>query len=239
MMNSLPGPSRSRGRTAAGRRGRDRILRASIDLITEVGIDRVRVAEIARRARMSSGQVMYYFTSKEHILLETLAWREQEETEQRRLALPAVAVWWARLRLFVDLYLPTSLTDPVWIMWMEAWARAPHNAEVSTFLDQLMKPWRTDLAEIVEHVISERVFQPARSVESFPVRFCAMLDGLSVMRLRQKPDLSAEDLSEMAILGAHAELAPGTTADEASGPLVPRGWTSGPEHALYDCLEYC
>src|ERR1700683_3804647 len=123
MMNSLPGPSRSRGRTAAGRRGRDRILRASIDLITEVGIDRVRVAEIARRARMSSGQVMYYFTSKEHILLETLAWREQEETEQRRLALPAVAVGWPRLRLFVDLYLPASLSGPGGVVGVEGGAR--------------------------------------------------------------------------------------------------------------------
>ena len=47
-----------------------------MDLITEAGIDEVRVAEIARRANMSSGQVMYYFTSKEHILLETLAWQD-------------------------------------------------------------------------------------------------------------------------------------------------------------------
>ncbi len=81
---------RSPGSTAAGRRSRERILQASIDVITEVGIDRVRLAEIARRAGMSSGQVMYYFTSKEHILLETLAWQEHQETAQRRLALPGV-----------------------------------------------------------------------------------------------------------------------------------------------------
>ena len=69
-----PGPEhRSPGSTRAGRRSRERILQASLDLITEAGIDRVRLAEIARRAGMSSGQLMYYFSSKEHILLETLA----------------------------------------------------------------------------------------------------------------------------------------------------------------------
>src|SRR5580700_11519712 len=66
--------------TENGQRSRDRVLQAALDLITEAGIDQVRVAEIARRAGMSSGQVMYYFTSKEHILLETLAWCEYEDT---------------------------------------------------------------------------------------------------------------------------------------------------------------
>jgi len=210
----LAGAIGSRGRTAAGRRGRDRIMNASLDLITEVGIDQVRVAEIARRAGMSSGQVMYYFRSKERILLETLSWREHEETAHRRLALPAVAAGWPRLRLFADLYLPTSLTDPVWIMWMEAWARAPHDNDVSDFLDQLMRPWRDDLAEIVDEGIAERAFRPVRPVESFPVRFCAMLDGLSVLRLRQMPDLTADELTEMAMQSARAELTP---QEQASG----------------------
>jgi AcrR family transcriptional regulator len=205
--------SRIRGRTAAGRRGRERILQASIDLITDVGIDRVRLAEIARRACMSSGQVMYYFDSKEHILLETLAWREYQETEQRRTALPAVPAGWPRLELYVNLYLPTSLTDPVWIMWMEAWARAPHNKEVNSFLDMLMKPWRDDLAQIVEQGISERVFRPLPSGADFAVRFCATLDGLSVYRLRQMPDLPADQLTGLAMRSARAELTPlATTA---------------------------
>ncbi|HKR69729.1 MAG TPA: TetR/AcrR family transcriptional regulator [Streptosporangiaceae bacterium] len=222
-MNSLPAASsgqspvpadisRNRGHTPAGRRGRERILQAALDLITEVGIDRVRLAEIARRASMSSGQVMYYFSSKEQILLDTLAWREHQETEQRRAALPAVQPGWPRLELFVELFLPTSLTDPVWIMWMEAWARAPHSKEVNAFLDKLMKPWRDDLAEIVEQGISQQTFQPIPSAAGFAMRFCATLDGLAVLRLIQMPDLSSGELTEMAMRSARAELAPGTAA---------------------------
>jgi AcrR family transcriptional regulator len=199
---------RSPGSTTAGRRSRERILQASIDLITEAGIDRVRLAEIARRAGMSSGQLMYYFSSKEHILLEALAWREHEETARRRIALPDAAVGWPRLELFVDLYLPSGLADPVWILWMEAWARAPHSAEVSQFLDQLMRPWREDLAEIVEQGIGSGAFRPRDQVDDFPIRLCAVLDGLSVLHLRQMPHLSRARLIELAMSSARAELEP-------------------------------
>src|SRR5262249_8967221 len=133
--------------TEDGQRSRDRILRAALDLIMEKGIDRVRLAEIARRAAMSSGQVMYYFTSKEHILLETLAWQEHQDLIRRRAALAEVADAWGKLDRFIGLYLPTGPADPAWILWLEAWARAPHNREVSQFLDELITPWRDDLAE--------------------------------------------------------------------------------------------
>src|SRR5213082_2830223 len=87
--------------TEDGRRSRDRVLKAALDLIIEAGIDQVRLAEIARRAGMSSGQVMYYFTSKEHILLETLAWQEHQDTSGLRESLARVAGGWPQLERFI------------------------------------------------------------------------------------------------------------------------------------------
>src|SRR5215471_7289609 len=92
--------------TAPAPRSRERVLQAAVELITEVGIDQVRVAEIARRANMSSGQVMYYFTGKEHILLETLAWRDYQDLRQTRAALAKVTGAWRQLERYIGLYLP-------------------------------------------------------------------------------------------------------------------------------------
>jgi AcrR family transcriptional regulator len=204
-----PGAARrAPGSTTAGRRSRDRILQASLDLITEAGVDRVRLAEIARRAGMSTGQVMYYFTSMGHILLETLAWREKEESSQRRAALAATPAGWPRLERFAELYLPSSLTDPVWILWMEAWARAPHNPEVSGFLDRLMISWRKDLADVVQDGVRAGAFRAPGPDSDFPIRFCAVLDGLSVLLLRQMPDLSIARLVQFAMDTVRAELTP-------------------------------
>jgi hypothetical protein len=91
---------------------------------------------------------------------------------------------------------------------MEAWARAPHRPEVSLFLDELMSAWREDLAQIVAHGTEAGLFRPRDRIDDFPLRFCAVLDGLSVLFLRQMPDLSSERLTELALSTARAELNP-------------------------------
>lgn len=50
---------------------------------------------------------------------------EHQDTKRRRASLAKVTGAWRRLERFIDLYLPSSLADPSWILWMEAWARAP------------------------------------------------------------------------------------------------------------------
>ena len=203
-----PRPATGPGSTAQGQLTRDRILKASLDLITEVGIDRVRLAEIARRAGMSSGQVMYYFTTKEHILLETLAWREHEDTRHRRAVLPEVTDIWCKLERYVDLYLPSGPADPAWILWTEAWARGPHNAEVAGFLDELMRPWGEDLAEIVEQGTREGIFGLRMAPGDFTACFSAMLDGLAIVYLNQRPDQPRERMIELAMTSARDQLTP-------------------------------
>src|SRR5215471_10117860 len=192
--------------TEGGQRSRDRILKSALELIIEAGIDQVRVAEIARRAGMSSGQVMYYFTSKEHILLETLAWRDHEEVRRTRAALAKVTGAWRQLERYIGLYLPASPADPSWILWMEAWARAPHNRQVSKFLEELLAPWRDDLAAIVTRGVQEGAFAPPADIDDFTLRFTALLDGLAIIRLRQMHQPSRKRLIELAMTTARAEL---------------------------------
>ena len=192
--------------TESGQRSRDRILKAALELITEAGIDQVRVAEIARRASMSSGQVMYYFTSKEHILLETLAWRDHEDIRRTRADLAKVTGAWRQLERYIRRYLPASSADPSWILWMEAWARAPHNRQVSKFLEELLALWRDDLAAIVTRGVQEGAFAPPADMDDFTLRFTALLDGLAIIRLRQMHQPSRNRLVELAMTTARAEL---------------------------------
>ena len=194
--------------TDDGRRSRDRVLQAALDLIIEAGIDQVRLAEIARRAGMSSGQVMYYFTSKEHILLETLAWQEHQDTMRREAALAKVTGAWRQLERFIELYLPTTHPDPSWILWLEAWARAPHSKQVSRFLEELLNPWRDDLAALVVRGVQEGAFAPP--ADDFNRRFIALLDGLALQRLQRMEETSRKHLTELAMHAARIELARGS-----------------------------
>jgi AcrR family transcriptional regulator len=212
-MKTAPDPApapRRRGpaSTENGQRSRDRVLQAALDLITEAGIDQVRLAEIARRASMSSGQVMYYFTSKEHILLETLAWRDGQDLSRTRASLATIDGAWLQLERFIGLYLPASPADPSWILWMEVWARAPHNRQVSQRLEDLLRPWRDELAAIVTRGVQEGAFTAPAAIDDFTLRFAALLDGLAILHLRQMHQPSRERLIDLAMTTARSELSP-------------------------------
>ena len=208
--------SRRRGpaSTENGRRSRDRVLEAAVELITEAGIDQVRVAEIARRARMSSGQVMYYFTSKEHILLEALAWRDHQDlvADPRRAG--------QGNRRLQQLDGSSASTCPRARRTRAGsldggMGRAPHNRQVSQFLEVLLALWRDDLAAIVERGVQAGASAPPANIDDFTLRFAALLDGLAILRLRQMHQPSRERLIELAMTTARAELTPDAAAAPA------------------------
>jgi hypothetical protein len=90
---------------------------------------------------------------------------------------------------------------------MEAWARAPHNRQVTRFLEELLEPWRDDLAAIIARGVEEGAFAPPADTDDFTLRFTALLDGLAVQRLRQMHQPSRNRLVELAMTTARAELA--------------------------------
>jgi AcrR family transcriptional regulator len=56
---------------------RARVLEAAAAALLERGFAETRIADIAERAGMSPGHVMYYFESKERLLLEALRFKEE------------------------------------------------------------------------------------------------------------------------------------------------------------------
>jgi AcrR family transcriptional regulator len=55
-------------RPSVEERRREEVLRATWELIAEVGYGRVRVADIADRVGVSTGTIHYYFETKEDVL---------------------------------------------------------------------------------------------------------------------------------------------------------------------------
>jgi hypothetical protein len=61
---------------------------------------------------------------------------------------------------------------------------------------------------LVEHGARKGVFQPRGPVFDFTIRFCALLDGLALLRLRQMPTLTGTRLIRLAMDSARTELGP-------------------------------
>ena len=156
---------------------RDRVLRAAMDIILEKGLDKLRLADIAKRCRMSTGHVLYYFETKGRILIETLSWSEGEVTKQRRAAIAKAEVGWPQLDVFVKRYLPRGPDDPNWSLWIEVWARRLHEDHRDELL-RIDGEATVDLEQLLARGRDARAFRQVPG--DFGQRLLSLMDGLAI-----------------------------------------------------------
>ena len=142
-------------------------LEAAMHMIAEQGLDSVSMRDIAARAGMSAGHILYYFGSKDALLLEVLRWSEDDLASRRRAALAQVRGRQQRLRRFCEWYLPDGPDDPRWNLWAQLAARPPTDLPARRVLLAMLQAWIDDLAEIGRD-------------EAFAERHCALMDGLAM-----------------------------------------------------------
>ncbi|MCF3142325.1 TetR/AcrR family transcriptional regulator [Streptomyces platensis] len=171
----MPGPARRPRRRL--NQPREQVLAAAMATIAAEGLDRLTMAGLGREVGMSSGHILYYFGTKDELLLQTLQWSEEQLGAERRAALSRRVPARERLDALVDLYLPEGHRDPRWTLWLEVWNRS-QNADDETRERQLELElaWHRDLVALLVEGISKGEFRPV-DPERFATRTRALLDG--------------------------------------------------------------
>jgi AcrR family transcriptional regulator len=172
---------------------RDRVLEAAVAAICERGLWETRVADIASRAGMSPGNVMYHFGTLEEMLVEALRRANErflatalEETGR----LPAAR---DRLIRLVELGMPSDPAEEPesqWLLWLDVWARSLRNATVDAHRRDLEGRWIGAYAGIVEHGLATGEFRPGVDPDDFAVRLAALIDGLGKSLILRDPWMS-------------------------------------------------
>ncbi|MBR7836916.1 TetR/AcrR family transcriptional regulator [Actinospica durhamensis] len=175
-----PDPRPSAPKPGAPRReARRRVLAAALDAIAERGPDAVRVRDIAERAGMSAGHVLYYFGKRERILIETLVLSEEDLAEDRSARLARCRDPWSAVVRFIDLYLPHEPGDARWSLWTQMYARPPQDPDARARLAAVDAGWEADLAAQVRRGRDAGRF-PGADPDDFAFRTCKTLDGLAL-----------------------------------------------------------
>ncbi len=175
---ALPAPaSADRKRRPSGDEARGRAMRAAISAIAEKGVAAVRMSDIAERAGMSTGHILYHFGKKDRLLLEVLVWSEADLGERFRQAAEEAASPAEKLALFVRFYLPRHQGDERYALWTQVLAQH-HDDEGRRLLTALSDTWEEYLAAIV---VEGRALGRFAAVDTseFVIRAVAMLNGLS------------------------------------------------------------
>ncbi|MCX4635996.1 TetR family transcriptional regulator [Streptomyces sp. RPA4-5] len=188
----MPGPARRPRRRL--NQPREQVLAAAMATIAAEGLDRLTMAGLGREVGMSSGHILYYFGTKDELLLQTLQWSEEQLGAERRAALSRRVPARERLDALVDLYLPEGHRDPRWTLWLEVWNRS-QNADDETRERQLELElaWHRDLVALLVEGISKGEFRPV-DPERFATRTRALLDGFGSQLVVGLPGTEREEV---------------------------------------------
>ncbi|MFS4103466.1 TetR/AcrR family transcriptional regulator [Streptomyces sp. NPDC004684] len=159
---------------------REEVLAAAMEMIAERGLEKLTMAALGRAVGMSSGHLLYYFGSKDELLLRTLEWSESRLGAERARLLARPAPARDRLAAYVDLYVPDGHRDPHWTLWLEVWNRSLGAVEDARDRQAAIEgAWHRDLAALVAEGVSRGEFRPV-DADRFATRLRALLDGFSI-----------------------------------------------------------
>ncbi|MFJ9611602.1 TetR family transcriptional regulator [Kitasatospora sp. NPDC101176] len=193
-----------RKRQPSGDEARGRAMRAAISAIAEKGPAAVRMTDIAARAGMSTGHILYHFGKKDRLLLEVLAWSEADLVAQFQQAAERAASPAEKLALFVRYYLPRHQGDERYALWTQVLAQR-HDDAGRQLLTALSEAWEEQLEAIV---LEGRALGQFADVDpsEFVIRTVAMLNGLSGDVMFGRPRWQRDSAHTFALSALEREL---------------------------------
>ncbi|MFJ5810099.1 TetR family transcriptional regulator [Streptomyces sp. NBC_01426] len=162
-----------------GQIAQERMLEEAMTAIAEDGLATLTMSALAERLGTSGGHILYYFGSKDRLLLEALRWSETQLTAERTELLGRRLTAHRKLALFVELYLPRGPRDPRWTLWIELWARTPSNEPLQAAQQEIDDGWQRDLEALLDKGVRQGRFAADLDVPDRASELLALLDGLS------------------------------------------------------------
>ncbi len=161
---------------------REQLLASAAAVIHRRGFADTRLADVAAEAGVSAALMVYYFATRERLLVEALRYSEEcfDRAVGERLA--GVVSPRERLRVLIELSCsgnPTPGTVSGWGLWLDLWAQASRHADAARYRADFDARWRARVADTVRQGQDDGEFAPV-DPERFAVLLTALLDGLAV-----------------------------------------------------------
>lgn len=187
---------------------RTQMLRAAAELICERGFGETRISDVAERANASSALVIYYFGTRERLLVDALRYSEQNFYDTAEKMLAEVRSARDRLALLVQwTCVPDNAGDVPgsWGLWFDLWAQAFRHPEVKQDRVDLDARWRAMIVDVVRAGQTAGEI-PRLDARAFALTFAALLDGLSIQVALGDPEIDSEKAYRIAMRFAQREL---------------------------------
>ena len=191
--------------TENNERRRIEMLRAAAELICERGFGDTRIADVAKRAGVSSALVIYYFGTRDRLLVDALRYSEESFYEAAEKMLAEVPSLHDRLSLLVKWTCVPEADDEIpgaWGLWLDLWAQAFRHDEIKAGRAELDARWRS---MIIDAIKSDELDSDV-DARMFALEFSALLDGLATQVALDDPEVDSAVACDIAMRFAEREL---------------------------------
>jgi AcrR family transcriptional regulator len=144
-------------------------------VIAERGFAATRIADIAERAGTSAGGVLYWFESRDQLLVEALASAEQAFHDELAAELDRIDDPRTRLVTLID----SSIGGDDWVLWMELWTHALRDQRLGEARQRLDDGWRAQLTAVIADGQAAGDFA-GLDPERVALELASLIDGLAV-----------------------------------------------------------
>src|SRR5215470_15693422 len=180
------------------------MLRAAAELICERGFGDTRIADVAKRAGVSSALVIYYFGTRDRLLVDALRYSEESFYEAAEAMLAEVPSLRERLSLLIQWTCVPEGNDEIpgaWGLWFDLWAQAFRHDEIKAGRAELDARWR----RMIVHALDSSELS-SKDKRMFALEFSALLDGLSIQVALEDPEVDSDLAYDIAMHFAEREL---------------------------------
>ena len=181
------------------------MLRAAAELICERGFGDTRIADVAKRAGVSSALVIYYFGTRDRLLVDALRYSEESFYEAAEKMLAEVPSLRERLSVLIRWTCVREADDEIpgtWGLWFDLWAQAFRHNEIRAGREELDARWRKMIIDAVRSAELETKV----NAKMFALEFSALLDGLSIQVALEDPEVDSDLAYDIAMRFAEREL---------------------------------
>jgi AcrR family transcriptional regulator len=185
------------------------MLHAAAELICERGFGETRIADVAKRAGVSSALVIYYFGTRDRLLVDALRHSEESFYEAAEKMLAEVTSLRERLSLLIKWTCVPQTDNEIpgaWGLWFDLWAQAFRHDEVKAGRVELDARWRRMIVDAIKSAEASDELDVEVDARLFALEFSALLDGLSIQVALDDPEVDSEVAYEIAMRFAEREL---------------------------------
>ncbi|MGN6379637.1 MAG: TetR/AcrR family transcriptional regulator [Gaiellales bacterium] len=164
---------------------RQEILAAACRVIGRMGIDRLRMSDVAAEAGVSTALVHYYCATRDELLEQAFVFADERAAQaEQRVASDDIPPA-ERIERMLLLYLDDEGTDIYenWILWREMANHALFESRLRPALEASYRDWVRGLAEVVREGQVDGSISATTDPESAMWRLTAFVEGLGPLML--------------------------------------------------------